>query len=147
MKFSLSPGVETGFSQWLDAMKMVVQLPGGMPAEFRMKLWLQLSEKHLNDHNIDWEKAEAIIFNEWTNPDDEELGVQIVKVSDCPKATRVDVLCGDCSALQAGVRTHSSQFFSYSCYSFDTFTGHISFTCPAFGSIRNSWIIYPEFIL
>ncbi|KAK6634767.1 hypothetical protein RUM44_000014 [Polyplax serrata] len=79
MKFSLSPGVETGFSQWLDAMKMVVQLPGGMPAEFRMKLWLQLSEKHLNDHNIDWEKAEAIIFNEWTNPDDEELGVQIVK--------------------------------------------------------------------
>lgn len=80
MKFSLSPSGETGFSQWLHAMKMVAQLPGGMPSEFRTKLWLQLSEKHLNDQNVDWEKAEGIIFNEWTNPDDEELGVQIVKV-------------------------------------------------------------------
>ncbi|KAL0277887.1 UNVERIFIED_CONTAM: hypothetical protein PYX00_005010 [Menopon gallinae] len=79
MKFSLAPGTETGFSQWLDAMKMVAQLPGGVPSEFRTKLWLQLSERHLNEQNIDWEKAEAVIFNEWTNPDDEELGVQIVK--------------------------------------------------------------------
>lgn len=83
MKFSLAPGTETGFSQWLDAMKMVAQLPGGVPSEFRMKLWLQLSERHLSEQNIDWEKAEAVIFNEWTNPDDEELGVQIVKVTHC----------------------------------------------------------------
>jgi len=80
MRFSLAPS-ETGFSQWLDAMKMVAQLPGGMPPEFRTKLWLQLSEKHLADQNIDWGKCERVIFSEFTNPDDEELGVQIVKVS------------------------------------------------------------------
>lgn len=79
MRFSLTPG-ETGFSQWLDAMKMVAQLPGGMPPEFRTKLWLQLSEKHLQDKKIDWPRTEKIIFSEWSNPDDEELGVQIVKV-------------------------------------------------------------------
>ena len=29
---------------------------------------------------MDWKQAEKICFNEWSNPDDEELGIQIVKV-------------------------------------------------------------------
>lgn len=32
---------------------------------------------------MDWKQAEKICFNEWSNPDDEELGIQIVKVRNC----------------------------------------------------------------
>ena len=30
---------------------------------------------------MDWKKAEKFCFNEWSNPDDDELGLQIVRVS------------------------------------------------------------------
>ena len=39
MRFSLTPQPgESGFNQWLDAMKMVAKLQGGIPAEFRRKV-------------------------------------------------------------------------------------------------------------
>ncbi|XP_017791373.1 PREDICTED: uncharacterized protein LOC108573435 [Habropoda laboriosa] len=80
MRFSLTPQPgESGFIQWLDAMKMVARLPGGIPPEFRKKLWLTLAERHLEQRSVDWKSAEKICFNEWSNPDDEELGIQIVK--------------------------------------------------------------------
>ncbi|XP_008208165.1 uncharacterized protein LOC100678809 isoform X1 [Nasonia vitripennis] len=80
MKFSLTPQPgESGFIQWLDAMKMVAKLQGGIPAEFRRKLWLTLAERHLEQRGVDWKQAEKLCFNEWSNPDDEELGIQIVK--------------------------------------------------------------------
>lgn len=80
MRFSLTPQPgESGFIQWLDAMKMVARLPGGIPSEFRKKLWLTLAERHLEQRGVDWKQAEKICFNEWSNPDDEELGIQIVK--------------------------------------------------------------------
>ncbi|XP_068979769.1 serine-rich adhesin for platelets isoform X1 [Bombus flavifrons] len=80
MRFSLTPQPgESGFIQWLDAMKMVARLPGGIPPEFRKKLWLTLAERHLEQRGVDWKQAEKICFNEWSNPDDEELGIQIVK--------------------------------------------------------------------
>ncbi|CAB0041761.1 unnamed protein product, partial [Trichogramma brassicae] len=80
MKFSLTPQPgENGFTQWLDAMKMVAKLQGGIPAEFRRKLWCILAERHLEQRGVNWNQAEKICFNEWSNPDDEELGVQIVK--------------------------------------------------------------------
>lgn len=38
MRFSLTPQPgESGFIQWLDAMKMVARLQGGIPPEFRKK--------------------------------------------------------------------------------------------------------------
>ncbi|XP_070161747.1 serine-rich adhesin for platelets isoform X3 [Polyergus mexicanus] len=78
MRFSLSP--QPGeITQWLDAMKMVAKLQGGIPSEFRKRLWLTLAERHLEKHGVDWKQAEKICFNEWSNPDDEELGIQIVK--------------------------------------------------------------------
>jgi hypothetical protein len=40
-----------------------------------------VAEKHLQSRGVDWSHAERLCFNEWTNPDDDELGVQIVKVS------------------------------------------------------------------
>nr|XP_012136115.1 PREDICTED: uncharacterized protein LOC100879104 isoform X1 [Megachile rotundata] len=80
MRFSLTPQPgESGFIQWLDAMKMVARLQGGIPPEFRKKLWLTLAERHLEQRGVDWKQAEKICFNEWSNPDDEELGIQIVK--------------------------------------------------------------------
>nr|XP_031841294.1 uncharacterized protein LOC116430825 isoform X3 [Nomia melanderi] len=80
MRFSLTPQPgESGFIQWLDAMKMVARLQGGIPPEFRKKLWLTLAERHLEQRGVDWKQAEKVCFNEWSNPDDEELGIQIVK--------------------------------------------------------------------
>ncbi|EZA62278.1 TBC1 domain family member [Ooceraea biroi] len=80
MRFSLTPQPgESGFIQWLDAMKMVAKLQGGIPPEFRKRLWLTLAERHLEQRGVDWKQAEKVCFNEWSNPDDEELGIQIVK--------------------------------------------------------------------
>ncbi|XP_076640504.1 uncharacterized protein LOC143352118 isoform X2 [Colletes latitarsis] len=80
MRFSLTPQPgESGFVQWLDAMKMVARLQGGIPSKFRKELWLTLAERHLEQRGVDWKQAEKVCFNEWSNPDDEELGIQIVK--------------------------------------------------------------------
>ncbi|XP_011495148.1 PREDICTED: uncharacterized protein MAL13P1.304 [Ceratosolen solmsi marchali] len=80
MKFSLMPQRgESGFRQWVDAMKMVAKLQGGIPGEFRRKLWLTLAERHLQQRGVDWKQAEKLCFNEWCNPDDNELGIQIIK--------------------------------------------------------------------
>lgn len=44
MKFSVAPQPgESGFTQWLDAMKMVARLPGGIPPEFRKRVSLIIS--------------------------------------------------------------------------------------------------------
>ena len=45
------------------------------------QLWLTLAEKYLTNKGVDWKKAERTCFNEWSNPDDDELGLQIVRVS------------------------------------------------------------------
>ncbi|KAK9890804.1 hypothetical protein WA026_012148 [Henosepilachna vigintioctopunctata] len=80
MCFTVNPQPsESGFSQWVAAMKMVAQLPGGIPPEFRRRLWLTMAEKHLTSKGVDWTKVERTCFSEWSHPDDGELGVQIVK--------------------------------------------------------------------
>jgi hypothetical protein len=45
-----------------------------------LQLWLTLSERYLSTRGVDWAKAERFCFNEWSNPDDDELGLQIVRV-------------------------------------------------------------------
>ncbi|XP_037922739.1 uncharacterized protein LOC119658944 isoform X1 [Hermetia illucens] len=67
------------FNQWLHAMKMVARLPGGMPPEFRRKLWLALADRYLQSKNVDWAKEQEKCFSEQWREDDEELGIQIVK--------------------------------------------------------------------
>lgn len=48
LRFAIQPlPGDTGFSQWVAAMKMVSQLPGGIPSEFRKRLWLTMADKHL----------------------------------------------------------------------------------------------------
>ena len=48
---------------------------------FVLQLWVTLSERYLSGKGVDWPKAERFCFNEWSNPDDDELGLQIVRVS------------------------------------------------------------------
>ncbi|XP_055618343.1 serine-rich adhesin for platelets isoform X2 [Toxorhynchites rutilus septentrionalis] len=73
------PDAQSDFNQWLHAMKMVARLPGGMPSEFRRKLWLALSDRYLQTKNIEWDKeAEKCLCDRW-GEDDEELGAQIIK--------------------------------------------------------------------
>ena len=82
IRFSLEPYPgDPSFNQWKDAMKMVARLPEGVPTEFRRKLWLTLADKYLTNKGVDWKRAERTCFNEWSNPDDDELGLQIVRVS------------------------------------------------------------------
>nr|CAH7718825.1 unnamed protein product [Callosobruchus chinensis] len=80
MRFSIQPAPgDTGFTQWVTAMKMVAQLPGGIPPEFRRRLWLQLAERHLQSRGVNWAEVERTCLTEWQNSGDGELGVQIVK--------------------------------------------------------------------
>ena len=44
------------------------------------QLWLTLAEQHLLRNGVDWSEVERNCFNERINPDDEELGQQIVRV-------------------------------------------------------------------
>lgn len=80
MRFSIEPYPgDSGFSQWHDAMRMVSRLPGGIPQEFRKKLWITLAERHIQTRKIIWSITSRFCFNEKGNPDDEALGAQIVK--------------------------------------------------------------------
>ncbi|XP_076447278.1 TBC1 domain family member 30-like isoform X2 [Babylonia areolata] len=80
MKFSLTPppGL-SAFDQWKDAMKAVNRLPMGLPPEFRKKVWLSLADHYIRKLKIDWHKTVRLAFNERSNPDDDKLGMQIVK--------------------------------------------------------------------
>ncbi|XP_053689421.1 uncharacterized protein LOC128738353 [Sabethes cyaneus] len=73
------PDTQSDFNQWLHAMKMVARLPGGMPPDFRRKLWLALSDRYLQAKGIDWEEESKKYLSEQSCEDDEELGIQIVK--------------------------------------------------------------------
>ncbi|XP_070509849.1 serine-rich adhesin for platelets [Chironomus tepperi] len=73
------PESSSDFKDWLEGIKMVARLPGGMPVEFRRKLWLALAERYLKRRGIDWEIEKIKWFSDKCRADDEELGIQIVK--------------------------------------------------------------------
>jgi hypothetical protein len=80
IRFSLKPYPgDNAFTQWQIAMKMAALLPGGIPPEIRRRLWLTVADKHLQSRGVDWSQAERFCFNEGSNPDDDKLGVQIIK--------------------------------------------------------------------
>jgi len=45
------------------------------------QLWLSLADKYLKSKNVDWAQQREKCFCEEWREDDEELGIQIVKVS------------------------------------------------------------------
>lgn len=80
MKFTIEPSIgKNGFQQWYDALKAVARLPTGIPKEWRKRVWLTLADQYLHSISIDWEKTLRFAFNERSNPDDDSLGIQIVK--------------------------------------------------------------------
>ncbi|XP_051911866.1 TBC1 domain family member 30 isoform X4 [Hippocampus zosterae] len=80
LKFTIEPSVgKNGFQQWYDALKAVARLPTGVPKEWRKRVWLTLADQYLHSISIDWDKTLRFAFNERSNPDDDSLGVQIVK--------------------------------------------------------------------
>ncbi|XP_060079402.1 TBC1 domain family member 30-like [Ylistrum balloti] len=80
LRFSLEPPLgDSAFDQWKDAMQAVSRLPLGIPDGFRRKVWISLAENHIKELRIDWEKTVRFVFNERSNPDDNTLGLQIVK--------------------------------------------------------------------
>uniref|UniRef100_A0A1A8RCF3 TBC1 domain family member 30 n=1 Tax=Nothobranchius rachovii TaxID=451742 RepID=A0A1A8RCF3_9TELE len=80
LKFTIEPSLgKNGFQQWYDALKAVARLPTGIPREWRKRVWLTLADQYLHTISIDWEKTLRFAFNERSNPDDDSLGIQIVK--------------------------------------------------------------------
>ncbi|XP_072257404.1 TBC1 domain family member 30 isoform X2 [Pyxicephalus adspersus] len=80
LKFTLEPSLgQNGFQQWYDALKAVARLPTGIPKEWRRRVWLTLADHYLHSISIDWDKTMRFTFNERSNPDDDSMGIQIVK--------------------------------------------------------------------
>ncbi|XP_046922885.1 TBC1 domain family member 30 isoform X2 [Lynx rufus] len=80
LKFTLEPSLgQNGFQQWYDALKAVCRLSTGIPKEWRRKVWLTLADHYLHSIAIDWDKTMRFTFNERSNPDDDSMGIQIVK--------------------------------------------------------------------
>ncbi|XP_074840156.1 TBC1 domain family member 30 isoform X4 [Carettochelys insculpta] len=80
LKFTLEPSLgQNGFQQWHDALKAVARLPTGIPKEWRRKVWLTLADHYLHSIAIDWDKTMRFTFNDRSNPDDDSMGIQIVK--------------------------------------------------------------------
>ncbi|KAJ6651381.1 hypothetical protein lerEdw1_020954 [Lerista edwardsae] len=80
LKFTLEPSLgQNGFQQWHDALKAVARLPTGIPKEWRRKVWLTLADHYLRSIAIDWDKTMRFTFNDRSNPDDDSMGIQIVK--------------------------------------------------------------------
>ncbi len=44
------------------------------------QMWLALADRYVASLRLDWEKTRRFAFNERSNPDDNKLGAQIVKV-------------------------------------------------------------------
>lgn len=59
---------------------------------------------------MDWKQAEKICFNEWSNPDDEELGIQIVKVRNCE--TYILFFLSSSSSFFSNNSSHNKTVFS-----------------------------------
>ncbi|XP_070611730.1 TBC1 domain family member 30 isoform X2 [Erythrolamprus reginae] len=80
LKFTLEPSLgQNGFQQWHDALKAVARLSTGIPKEWRRKVWLTLADHYLKSIAIDWDKTMRFTFNDRSNPDDDSMGIQIVK--------------------------------------------------------------------
>ncbi|XP_078424076.1 TBC1 domain family member 30 isoform X1 [Cetorhinus maximus] len=80
LKFTIQPSVSKhGFQQWYDALKAVARLPTGIPKDWRKRVWLTLADQYLHSISIDWEKTMRFAFNDRSNPDDDSMGIQIVK--------------------------------------------------------------------
>lgn len=56
------------------------------------QVWLTLADQYLHSISIDWDKTLRFAFNERSNPDDDSLGIQIVKVT-VPRHDIAECVC------------------------------------------------------
>lgn len=84
--------LSSDLAQWIESLrkKGLLQRPGGRrnlrsesggaAVSLPLQVWLTLADQYLHSISIDWEKTLRFAFNERSNPDDDSLGIQIVKV-------------------------------------------------------------------
>ncbi|XP_065177589.1 TBC1 domain family member 30-like [Sycon ciliatum] len=78
LRFSLAPlGTEESFGQWKAAYKAIVSQHNGLPVPWRERVWLGMADHALKE--VDWQEVKRFAFNDKSNPDDDNLGIQIVK--------------------------------------------------------------------
>jgi hypothetical protein len=78
VKFSLAPKHgKKSFSKWKTAIELMTRHPLGVPDALRPNVWLVLAGHGLQD--VDWQEVLRFAFSEHSNPDDDDLGIQIVK--------------------------------------------------------------------
>ncbi|KAL7061864.1 hypothetical protein AAHC03_01208 [Spirometra sp. Aus1] len=70
---------EEAFCQWRDAMRAMARLEDGIPPQFRRRIWLALADHQIVTQRINWPRLVRLVFNGQMNPDDDNLGRQIVK--------------------------------------------------------------------
>ena len=82
LRFNLSPSPgNEGFNQWCDALRAIVQLPGGLPACWRKRIWLSVADHYFKTKHPkkDWDQVKGKVFSDRVCSTDETLGNQIVK--------------------------------------------------------------------
>ncbi|XP_048467814.1 TBC1 domain family member 30-like [Rhincodon typus] len=67
------------YHKWFETCRAIVQLPAGIPKQWRPRVWITLADHHLQSISIDWEKTKHFFLNEQRNPNEDALGIQIDK--------------------------------------------------------------------
>ncbi|OWA52841.1 TBC1 domain family member 30 [Hypsibius exemplaris] len=92
IRFSIAPPPGDGYLHWVDGMRAVLRLPGGLPTAFRKTMWTTIANRYISQLAFDWEKVKRLLLHDRSNPDEEALGIQILK--DLHR-TGVTDYCGD----------------------------------------------------
>ena len=84
IKFSLRPQLpsQDAFQKWADALRAIIQLPDGLPAWWRKRVWLVTADSYLATKHpklSDWSSVKEWVFSDRMHGTDETLGNQIVK--------------------------------------------------------------------
>jgi len=84
IKFSLRPQLpsQDAFQKWADALRAIIQLPDGLPAWWRKRVWLVTADTYLAAKHpklSDWSTVKEWVFSDRVHGTDETLGNQIVK--------------------------------------------------------------------
>lgn len=82
LRFTLDPlPGSPGFKQWSDALRAIIQLPGGLPSCWRKRVWTSIAQNHFDTKHPDlkWLTIKSWVFSDRVCSTDETLGNQIVK--------------------------------------------------------------------
>ncbi|GAU93117.1 hypothetical protein RvY_05104 [Ramazzottius varieornatus] len=92
IRFSITSPPGDGYRDWLEGMRAVLRLPGGLPSAFRKTMWTTIANQYISQLPIEWEKVKLMVLHDRLSQDESEMGIQIVK--DLHR-TGVSDYCGD----------------------------------------------------